>query len=203
MIRDHALFVGGLLNERIGGSSVKPFQPPGLWKQLTNRREYQQIYLPDDPPESYRRSLYVYWKRAAHHPVMSLFDAPSREVCTVRRPRTNTPLQALALLNEPQFFEAAMGLARRMLTEPAFGNSAQTRIPDAFQLATGRKPTEPELKALLELLRDERAELSGRPGDVSALLGADRISDIQAPEFAAYLTVSRAILNLGATITRD
>ena len=108
MIRDQALFAGGLLVEQLGGPSVKPYQPAGLWEEISND-EYEQ----DQGDKLYRRSLYTFWKRTVPFPAMALFDAPSRETCQVRQERTNTPLQALTLLNETAYLEAGAGLAER------------------------------------------------------------------------------------------
>ncbi|MGB0579804.1 MAG: PSD1 and planctomycete cytochrome C domain-containing protein, partial [Limisphaerales bacterium] len=113
MIRDSALFVSSLLHEQLGGPSVKPYQPAGLWARLTKHPDFQQTYQPDTGQNLYRRSLYTYWKRASLHPMLATFDAPRRQVCTVSRRPTNTPQQALILLHDPQFVEAARHLADR------------------------------------------------------------------------------------------
>jgi len=107
MVRDTALFVGGLLVEKQGGRSVKPYEPPGLWEAVSFNNS--QKYVPDKGDAQYRRSMYTYWKRQSPPPNMLIFDAPTREYCVVRRLRTNTPLQALALMNDPQFVEASRG----------------------------------------------------------------------------------------------
>ena len=133
MIRDQALAVSGLLVEKIGGPSVKPYQPAGLWKELGGE-DYQQ----DTGEGLYRRSLYTFWKRTVPPPSMMNFDAAGREACTVRENRTNTPLQALDLMNDPAYVEASRVLAERMMREG--GATPESRISFAFRLATARRP---------------------------------------------------------------
>ena len=145
MIRDQALAVSGLLVERIGGPSVKPYQPAGLWERAGRRR---RAYVQDHGADLYRRSLYTFWKRTVPPPAMVTFDAPGRETCIVREARTNTPLQALDLLNDVTYVEAARGLAERMLTKR--GDDRPTaRLAAAFRAATGRRPPPEELAILL------------------------------------------------------
>src|SRR5262249_25162945 len=118
MIRDNALAVSGLLSRKIGGPSVRPYQPPGLWEQIAlGGGHRRQTHVPGKGDEVDRRGIYTYWKRSLHHPSLAAFDAPSRELCTATRPRTNTPLQALVLLNDPTYVEAARALAQRVLRE--------------------------------------------------------------------------------------
>ena len=143
-IRDNALAVSGLLSRRIGGRSVFPYQPEGLWNDLAGG--YQPQYVQSHGEDLYRRSLYTYRKRTVLHPTLSTFDAPSWEVCALKRPSTNTPLQALALLNDVTYAEAARKLAERMVVEG--GSTLDDRICYAFQLATARRPTDAELKTL-------------------------------------------------------
>ena len=137
MIRDQALAASGLLVERIGGPSVRPYQPAGLWKELTGAEDYR----PDAGPGLYRRSLYTFWKRTVAPPSMITFDAAGRETCTVREVRTNTPLQALNLLNDVTFVEAARLLAERVLLAEGAGTQAQ--VERAVQLVTGRRRIPP------------------------------------------------------------
>src|SRR5437762_10028850 len=128
MVRDNALAVSGLLVSKVGGRSVRPYQPPGYWAHLNfPKREYQN----DKGDDLYRRGLYSYWCRTFLHPSLAAFDAPTREECTVERPRSNTPLQALVLLNDPTYVEAASALARRVLTEG--GTSAEKRVRWVFR----------------------------------------------------------------------
>jgi hypothetical protein len=202
MIRDNALAIAGLLVEKIGGPSVKPYQPAGLWKQLTNREKYQQVYRADTGDGLYRRSVYTYWKRAAHHPAMSAFDAPAREICSVTRERTTTPQQALVLLHDPQFIEAARHLAQRMLSETTFGKTPAGRIRHAFKLATSRLPNARELELLLSFHRSEAARLTPAETDRLLAVGESPVpAATDQTELAAYTMVARMILNLSEVIT--
>src|SRR5262249_22712444 len=148
-IRDQALAVSGLLDGRIGGKSVSPYQPPGLWEELMSRSDganwTAQVYVQDHGIDLYRRTMYTFWKRTSPPPTLATFDAPDRETCTVRRARTNTPLQALVLMNDPTYIEASRKLAERMMTEAA---STAERIILAFRLATARAPSENEMSVL-------------------------------------------------------
>src|SRR5574341_2270474 len=133
MVRDQALMVAGLLVEKLGGPSVKPYQPAGLWKELAGGQDYKR----DSGANLYRRSLYTFWKRTAPPPMMMLFDAAGRETCVVRETRTNTPLQALTLMNDVAYLEASRVLAERMMTEG--GQTPAERIDLALRLATSRR----------------------------------------------------------------
>src|SRR5690606_30157709 len=137
MIRDQALFVSGLLVESLGGPSVKPYQPDGLWEAVGYTDSNTANFAQDDGAKLYRRSMYTFWKRTSPPPSMSTFDAPSRETCTVRRPRTNTPLQALVLMNDKQFVETSRHFAERILTEAP--DSDQERLEWAFRVVTSRR----------------------------------------------------------------
>lgn len=157
MIRDQALAVSGLLVENIGGPSVKPYHPPGLYEQVVAGTG-PSTYVQGHGEDLYRRSLYTYWKRSVPNPAMLIFDAPFRETCTVRRSRTTTPLQALNLLNDPTFVEAARGLAQRMMREG--GSKPESRIRHGFRLVTSRAPNTKELAVLIKGL--QRAQRSFR-----------------------------------------
>jgi hypothetical protein len=200
MVRDQALAVSGLLVEKLGGPSVKPYQPAGLWKELSGTDDYKQ----DKGEGLYRRSLYSYWKRTAPPPAMMTFDAAGRETCIVRESRTNTPLQALTLMNDVTYVEAARVLAERMLTEG--GATPEERIGFAFRLATGRRPRAPEARILVESLRYDRdAYQTDREAAlklVSAGEGA-RNAKLDPGELAAYTTVASLILNLDAAVTKE
>ncbi len=148
-IRDTALAISGLLVDQFGGPGVKPYQPPGLWAEVGLGGNPK--FVQDHGEKLYRRSLYTYWKRSAPPPSMQIFDAPTREKCTIRRPRTNTPLQALVTLNDTQFVEASRHFARRMLVEG--GETDGDRIAYGFRLATSRRPQHNELAVLLEVLQ--------------------------------------------------
>ena len=144
-MRDNALAIAGLLVKRIGGPSVKPYQPAGLWEELAGGAG-EAPYVQDKGPQLYRRSLYVYRKRTVPHPVMATFDAPSREVCQVKRPRTNTPLQALELLNDVTYVEAARQLAQLAIEEGGRLDS-ERRIMYAFRRALARRHRRPSWKS--------------------------------------------------------
>src|SRR4029077_17442521 len=131
-IRDNALAVAGLLNDKIGGPSVKPYQPPGIWDGVDAK------YVQDNGDALYRRGMYVFWRRSAHYPSFATFDAPSREVCTLHRERTQTPLQSLVLMNDPAYVEAARGLADRVLREESA--DPDKRLVLAFRHTLGRPP---------------------------------------------------------------
>src|SRR5438045_3672226 len=194
-VRDTALFVGGLLIEKEGGNSVKPFQPPGLWEAVSYNNA--QKYVPDTDAAQYRRSLYIYWKRQSPPPNMLIFDAPTREYCVVRRPRTNTPLQALTLLNDPQFVEASRDFAQRIMTEA--GNDTKKRITYAFRLATSRAPNADEMKVLLEVFNQELAGYRKDKEAAEKLLavGSFKVkADLDRTELAAWTTIASMILNL-------
>ena len=199
MIRDQALAASGLLVERIGGPSVKPYQPEGLWKEIATDGEYAQ----DHGADLYRRSLYTYWKRTVAPPSMVAFDATARETCTVRETRTNTPLQALTLMNEVTFVEASRVFAQRMLREG--GPTSETRIRFGFRLTTGREPTSAELEILNE---DLHAHLTRFRGDSDAAAELVRVgesplaSGVDIPELAAYTTVANLLLNLDECVNR-
>jgi len=202
MIRDTALALGGLLAEKIGGPSVKPYQPPGLWTEVSYG--FKEDYVPDKGEGLYRRSMYTYWKRQSPPPGMTTFDAPSREVCSVRRQRTNTPLQALELMNDPQYVEAARGLARRMMTE--CGSNPEKCIEFAYRLATSRKPSQNEINVLKEIFEKQFADYQTNREAALKLLsvGESKQADgLNPSEWAAWTTVASAILNMDATVTKS
>jgi hypothetical protein len=198
MIRDQALAVSGLLVERVGGPSVKPYQPAGLWRELTDA-----VYRQDHGPALYRRSLYTFWKRTVAPPAMVAFDAAGREACTVRKARTNTPLQALTLMNDVTFVEAARVLAQRVMAEG--GRSPEESIALAFRLATGRQPRPAEVKILrtgLDVyLAHYRQDRQAARKLVSAG-EAPRDARLDVSELAAYTAVASLILNLDEAITK-
>jgi hypothetical protein len=201
VLRDTALFVGGLLIEKQGGRSVKPYEPPGLWEAVSFNNS--QKYVQDKGEGNHRRSLYTHWKRQSPPPNMLLFDAPSREYCVVRRPRTNTPLQALALLNDPQFVEASRGLGFRMLREG--GDNVRKKITYGFRLATGREPVAEEVKVLAKTYEDELAQFRSEQASAAKLIsvGENKPTDVDAVELAAWTTVASTILNLDETVTKN
>ena len=202
-IRDQALYVAGLLREKTGGPSVKPYQPEGLWPEVamlqSNTRNYQQG-MGDD---LWRRSMYTYWKRAAPPPTMLTLDAPTREFCTTKRLTTNTPLQALVLWNDPQFVEAARMAAERTLR--AQGDEA-ARIELLFRRATGTHPSKAMFERMRAVLAENRARYGAKPEDAEKLLDvgdAKSSADIPAPELAAWTMLANAVLSSDATIVKD
>ena len=168
IIRDNALAASGLLNHKVGGESVKPYQPEGLWIELGNFSHKLLHYKADSGNSLYRRSMYTFIRRTAPPPYMTTFDAPNRDVCTLQRERTNTPLQALVLLNDPQFVEASRVLAERMQKEG--GESLEAQITFAFRLCTGRKPKADELALLKSLYEKEKQRFAENPAQARELL---------------------------------
>jgi len=203
LVRDNALAISGLLNPLLGGPSVYPEQPEGLWRQISHfgyGAFTAQAYFPDSGKETQRRSMYSFWKRTAPPPAMAIFDAPTRETCTVRRMATNTPLQALVLLNDPQYLKSARALARRMLSEG--GASTGSRIAHAFRLATARSPSASELQILSRVHARELARFTQDPEAARSLLEASDLSQASA-DLAAHTMVASTILNLNETITKQ
>jgi hypothetical protein len=199
VLRDQALFTSGLLVERLGGPSVKPYQPPGLWMELSGVGDYE----PDLGEKLYRRSLYTFWKRTVAPPVMTTFDATARETCWVRETRTNTPLQALTLLNETAFVEAARVLAQRVMLASA---TPDERLLRAFRLVTGRPPTDPETRILRDSLAGHIAVYRARPMAAKRLLTiGDSKPDpkLDPAELAAYTMVCNTLLNLDEVVTKE
>jgi hypothetical protein len=202
MVRDNALAVSGLLARQIGGPSVKPYQPAGYWAMLNfPKREWQK----DQGESVYRRGLYTYWCRTFPHPSLVAFDAPSREECTVERPRSNTPLQALVLLNDPIYVEAARALAERTIREVSAGGVEQ-RIHFVYRQAVGRTAQPGELKLLENLLVQHLGQYrADRPAAAALLKVGDRAvpMGMDSAELAAWTSVARVVLNLHETITRN
>ena len=192
-IRDSALAASGLLNRTIGGPSVKPYQPAGLWEQSGTGKTYEQ----DTGRKLYRRSLYTFWRRTSPPPSMLTFDALPREVCTAKRDVTTTPLQSLVLLNDPQFVEAARVLAARELARSPRDGAA--RIRGVFRALLGRAPDEAEARILGSLYDEQRDLFAGNVEDATRLLDVgDSTWDVALPraELAAMTSVASAIMNL-------
>jgi hypothetical protein len=203
ILRDNALAISGLLVERVGGPSVKPYQPAGLWEELAGEKG-EGPYVQDRGPNLYRRGVYVYRKRTVPHPALATFDAPSREVCQVRLQRTDTPLQALALLNDVTYVEAARQLGERMLTEG--GQTAAERLAYGFRRATARRPELRELCVLERGLARYRRTFAATPEAAEQFLhhGDSPVNTTLDPtELAAYTAVADVILNLDETITKE
>ncbi|NBX29703.1 DUF1553 domain-containing protein, partial [bacterium] len=202
-VRDAALAASGLLVPTVGGPSVRPWMPDGVWDETSKYGDLRG-YKPDTGPGRYRRTMYTVWKRTAAPPTMMLFDAPNRETCIVKRSRTNTPLQALALLNETTFVEAAHGLAKRMLAEG--GPTPAERIGHGFRLAIGRKPSDVELAALVEGFEADLATFTATPerAEKYAAVGLVKTPDaVAATEFAAYSLAANVIINLDEFVMRE
>ena len=203
VIRDSILFSSGLLVERAGGKSVKPYQPEGIWEAVAFVGSNTRDFKPDAGESLYRRSLYTFWKRTAPPPSMSTFDAPSRENCTVRRPRTNTPLQALALMNDKQYIDAARKLAERMLKEG--GSTPEQRLAYGFRWMTARPPSTRELQVLKKTLDNETAVfLADKPAAEKLLAYGDSPRDmtLETAEYAAWTMIANLLINLDETITK-
>ena len=199
-IRDNALAVSGLLDETVGGPSVEPYQPAGYWSHLNFPRRTWQA---DTGNNQYRRGLYTYWCRTFLHPSMLAFDASTREECTVQRPRSNTPLQALVLLNDPTFVEAARALAAKILQNT--GSTDEARIEAMVFHVLSRTPNPEEFKLVRDLVQQHRSQYAEEPTAVADLLAVGQFqhSDaVDSAELAAWTSVARAILNLNETITR-
>jgi mono/diheme cytochrome c family protein len=200
MVRDQALALSGLLSRRVGGPSVFPPQPDGLWQAAFNG---QRTWATSAGADRHRRGLYTFWRRTVPYPSMAAFDAPSREICAVRRVRTNTPLQALVTLNDPVYVEAAQAMARRIVREG--GSNTDERVRFALRLALGR-PAAPEQAARLAELYVSELEHYRADPEAARLLATDPIGPLpggMAPaELAAWTTVANVLLNLDAVLTR-
>ena len=199
-VRDNALAVSGLLRERLGGPSVKPYQPDGLWEDVSVER--RDKYVADAGDGVYRRGMYTFWKRTCPPPGMMTFDAPDREFCLIRRARTNTPLQALVLLNDPTFVEAARNLAEHVLTE---AKTDDERIALAFQLSLSRLPIAEERRVLSETLHAASDRFRADRAAAEKLLSVGRATsglEIAPDELAAWTTVMSLLLNLDEAISK-
>jgi len=202
-IRDHALATSNLLDKTVGGPSVKPYQPDGLWAEtIGGGGGSLSKYVQDEGSKIYRRSIYTFWKRTVPPPSMMTFDAASRDICAVKRQTTSTPLQALVMLNDPQIVEASRVLAYRSLEKY---QDLEKRIAMMFRLATSREIKEDELKNLVGYFEEEKNRFTENPKDAKALLQIGEYPQKElAPlsEMAAYTIVANAIFNLDETITR-
>jgi hypothetical protein len=201
LVRDNALAVSGLLVKSIGGKSVNPYQPAGYWAYLNfPTREWQN----STGDGLYRRGLYTHWQRQYLHPSLLAFDAPSREECTADRPRSNTPLQSLVLLNDPSYVEAARAFAEAILRNG--GSTTRDRLNFAFRRAVSRPASDQEAAVLEQLLNNHLAEYQANAAAAAEVLtvGAKPAPpDLSPQELAAWTSVARTILNLHETITRN
>jgi hypothetical protein len=193
--------VSGLLVKRVGGESVKPYQPTGYWDYLNfPRRTWQH----DRGDAQYRRGLYTHWQRSFLHPSLLAFDAPSREECTCERPRSNIPQQALVLLNDPSYVEAARVFAERVVREG--GPTDEDKLAYAFRRALQRQPLPDEQKILLDLLRRHKEQFQADPKAAGELLKtgeAKAPADLAPHQVAAWTSVTRTLLNLHESINRE
>jgi hypothetical protein len=203
MIRDNALFVSGLLVEKQGGHSVKPYQPPGIWEAVGYTTSNTAKFEQDHGEALYRRSLYTFWKRTAAPPFLTTFDAPSREKYCTRRERTDTPLQALVTMNDPQYVEAARQLGTRMIEHDI---DAGRRLDFGFRVATARMPSRFEKAVLSEALNKYLARYR-KDADAAAKLlsvGESPVSEkLNKPELAAYTMMGSLLLNLDETLNKN
>ncbi len=205
MIRDNALAISGLMNNQIGGPSVLPYQPKGLWEEMAFGGDFSaQTYLQSHGADLYRRSMYTFWKRSVPYPSLNTFDAPDREKCTARRGVTNTPLQALVLMNDPTYVEASRALAERDLKEG--GTTETDRIRFAFRLATDRDPSPEELTILEKLYKNQIVHYdSDRAGAAKlVVIGESMRNPKDDPaELAAWTLVASTILNMDEAVTKN
>jgi Protein of unknown function (DUF1553) len=202
-LRDQALSASGLLVNKTGGPSVRPYMPEGVWDE-TSRYGDLRNYKNDKGEALYRRTMYTIWKRTAAPPTMLLFDAPNREACSVKRSRTNTPLQALALLNEVTYVEAARKLAEKMIREG--GNTPDDKLITGFRIVTGRRPDSSELAILLKGFHKDYAEFKLKPENAKRFtsLGESPLANtMDIFELAAFTLSANILLNLDEVVNRE
>ena len=200
-VRDNALAVSGLLNPRVGGPSVKPYQPEGLWNEVSlngNRR-----FVRDNGEKLYRKSMYTYWKRSAPHPGMLAFDAPTRETCTIQRQNTNTPMQALVTLNDEQFVEASRVFAEKILTSN--NQTFESKLDFAFEAATGKPTDNTRIKVFKELYDYQKKVFDAEPQRAIDLLSVGDVKSVNLnkSEHATWTILASTILNLDETLNRE
>ena len=200
MVRDTALAASGLLSPKMYGPSVYPLQPPGIWNMPYNSDKWMM----SEGEDRYRRSLYTFWRRTSPYPSFMTFDATSREFCQVRRVRTNTPLQALTLLNDPASFDAARALARRMMAEASAGAGNMSRARAAFgvKLTLSREARPEELTRLVALYEGERQHYQQRSAAAGQVAGA-RDPQTDTADLAAWTMVANVLLNLDEAVTKQ
>ncbi|MDB5335022.1 MAG: Planctomycete cytochrome, partial [Planctomycetaceae bacterium] len=204
VVRDVTLATSGLLTLQIGGRSVRPYQPPGIWEVVAHSSSNTSKYQRGTGEALFRRSLYTFWKRTAPPPGLMVFDAPTRDTCTARRPRTNTPLQALALMNDEQYIEAARKLAERILREG--GTTPESRLTYGFRLVTARHPEAAETAVLTRVLDRSRERFQQDKSAAEKLLAvgeSPRNAQLDPIEHAAYTLLANLLLNLDETITKE
>jgi hypothetical protein len=205
VIRDQILAASGLLVRKMGGPAVKPYHPPGLYEQVVAQKDNPKAtYTQGHGEDLYRRSLYTYWKRSVPHPAMLVFDAPFREVCSMRRSRSNTPLQALNLMNDPTYVEASRFLAHRMMCEG--GDTTESRISHGFRLLIAREPDSRERKILVAAFERALKDFKADPNAATQLLEIGETKNsapVPASEHAAFTTVASTLINLDEAITKE
>ena len=200
-IRDQALYSAGLLAEKLGGPSVMPYQPAGLWNELSMQ---DMSYKQASGADLHRRSLYTFWKRTIAPPMMLNFDAANREACVVRETRTNTPLQALNLMNDVTFLESARMIGQRMIAEG--GATADARLAYGFRLVTGRTPSDRERQVLADSLRYHADYFASNGQHVASYLGQGEVpgdKSISQRDLAAYTSVASLMINLDEAVTKE
>jgi hypothetical protein len=208
LIRDNALAASGLLNEKIGGPSVKPYQPE-IWKEKSmNDIGNYGFYTRHTGDKLFRRGIYTFWKQSVPPAQMELFDAPSREACIAKRALTNTPLQAFVLMNDETYIEFSRKLAERLFTDinGAWEEKLSDRLRRGFRLATGRNPEDSELESWISFTNENLARFTADPGDAEKFLSygeTPRQTELPATQLAALSFTMSAVLNLDETITRD
>lgn len=202
-LRDQALYASGLLINKIGGPSVRPYMPEGVWDETSVYGDLRN-YKHDKGEGLYRRTMYTFWKRTAAPPTMLLFDAPNREACSVKRSRTNTPLQALALLNEVTYVEAARKLAEKMIQEG--GNTTLDKLTTGFRIVTGRRPDSSELAVLLEGFQKDYKDFKSKPENAKKFisLGDSPVANtVDVYELAAFTLSANILFNLDEVVNRE
>ena len=203
-IRDYILTTSGLLNDEVGGASVKPYQPPGLWEETNagGNRGILTTYVPDTGDKLYRRSLYTFWKRTLPPPSMTIFDAPNRDLCEVRRQKTNTPLQALALQNDEQVLEGARVLASRVSEQ---ASDEQDAIETMFHSILLRDPSAKELELMVDYHHNylEKFRVDMKDAEKLVSVGEYEKSNADTAETAALMMVAQVLYNLDETITKE
>jgi hypothetical protein len=203
MVRDCALEASGLLRPEIGGPSVKPYQPINIWETVAMEQSNTRFYKADSGDALYRRSMYTFWKRSAPPPSMDIFNAPSRETCVVRRERTNTPLQALVTMNDPQFVEAARWLAQHAIKE------SDSKVEDQVNFMAARLMSRAldakEMSIVMGSYHDYLVYYDGKPDDAAKLL---KVGESQAdaslpkPQFAAMTMVANELMNMDEVLAK-
>jgi hypothetical protein len=201
MIRDNALFISNILSSKIGGPSVYPYQPAGLWEELSDKK-WRYQYLQENGEGLYRKSIYTIRKRTSVVPFLQIFDGTDRSVCTVKRQNSSSPMQSLALLNDPQMIEAARLIGWRMMQEG--GTTTAKQLAFGFKLVTGRNPTTKELNLLENMFTTEQNNYKKNPDKAVKILsvGATKVATNQTLLLATNASVALALMNTDEFITR-